>query len=48
MCTPPGCKDIGLGKFEFVAKTQFLCSEIGTFEWSIVNLERLIHTMCAL
>ena len=25
--TPPGCKDIKIGKFELVAKTQFLCPE---------------------
>ena len=24
--TPSGCKGIGIGKFEFVAKTQFLCN----------------------
>ena len=24
--TPSGCKDIGIRKFEFVAKTQFLCA----------------------
>ena len=23
--TPSGCKDIGIRKFEFVAKTHFLC-----------------------
>ena len=23
-CTPSGCKDVGIRKFEFVAKTQFL------------------------
>ena len=26
--TPLGCKDIGIRIFEFVAKTQFLCSVI--------------------
>ena len=26
--TPSGCRDIGFGKLEFVAKTQFLCNNI--------------------
>ena len=25
--TPAGCKEIGIRKFEFVAKTQFLCGK---------------------
>ena len=29
--TPSGCRDIGLRKFEFVAKTQFLLTELKNY-----------------
>ena len=28
MLMPSGCKDIGIRKFKFVAKTQFLCQPL--------------------
>ena len=31
-CWPSGCKDIGIRKFEFVAKTQFLSKTSVTFK----------------
>ena len=35
--TPSGCKDKGVKKYEFVAKTQFLCGE-SHFEMFVESL----------
>jgi len=45
---PLGCQDIRIRKFEFVAKTQFLCSQISSNSSNVVysikiagNLQRM-------
>ena len=31
------CQDIGIGKFEFVAKTQFLCKKCFFFQGTVIS-----------
>ena len=40
---PSGCKDIGIRKCEFVAKTQFLYTELGTFILWISRSIQILH-----
>ena len=44
-CTPFGCKDIGIGIFDFVAKTQFLWKNQSEGFKTLKRIESLPQTL---